>query len=258
MERNRFSSTLFPPRARHAVRRAPALQFAFTLSERPSPVKKNQNRQLNLPCSSGFSIVHKSADRPVAANFQFLKISVSLGQLPVGACPPQALLGSSTANWKLYHHLSLSFFEKIRLPDIPKDIPRHTPIPIPAMLFKTFIKTTLQSIAAVIPIVTPIIILLLFISLILHKFRFIEPSIPYFSTKEHSYIREPDRFTAYRTPICKKPHARHLDGANMGLEVSLAYSGTRNRSWQAAAVSSLESCFTNARLRENRFFILPR
>ena len=45
---------------------------------------------------------------------------------------------------------------------------------------------------------------------------------------------------------------------NMGLEVSLAYSGTRNRSWQAAAVSSLESCFTNARLRENRFFILPR
>ncbi len=65
------------------------------------------------------------------------------------------------------------FFEKIRLPDIPKDIPRHTPIPIPAMLFKTFIKTTLQSIAAVIPIVTPIIILLLFISFILHKFRFV-------------------------------------------------------------------------------------
>ena len=92
----------------------------------------------------------------------------------------------------------------------------------------------------------------------LHKFRFVEPSIPYFSTKEYSYIRESDRFTAYRTPICKKPHARHLDGANMGLEVSLSYSGTRNRSWQAAAVSSLESCFTNARLRENRFFILPR
>ena len=41
----------------------------------------------------------------------------------------------------MYHHLSLSFFEKIRLPDIPKDIPRHIPIPIPAMLFKTFIKT---------------------------------------------------------------------------------------------------------------------
>lgn len=74
-------------------------------------------------------------------------------------------------NWKLYHHLS--FFEKRRLPDIPKDIPRHIPIPIPAMLFKTFIKTTLQSIAAIIPIVTPIIILLLFISFILHKFQFV-------------------------------------------------------------------------------------
>ena len=97
-----FFHAFFPPRARHAVRRAPVLQFAFTLSERPSPVKKNQNRSLNQPCSSGFSIVHKSADRPVAANFQFLKISVSLGQLPVGACPPQALLGSSTANWKLF------------------------------------------------------------------------------------------------------------------------------------------------------------
>ena len=79
----------------------------------------------------------------------------------------------SSTNWKLYHHLSLSFFEKIRLPDIPKDIPRHTPIPIPAILFKTFIKTTLQSIAAVIPIVTPIIILLLFISFSLHKSRFV-------------------------------------------------------------------------------------
>lgn len=82
----------------------------------------------------------------------------------------QHALWASTTNRKLYHHLSLSFFEKIRLPDIPKDIPRHIPIPIPAMLFKTFIKTTLQSIAAVIPIVTPIIILLLFISFILHKF----------------------------------------------------------------------------------------
>ena len=59
------------------------------------------------------------------------------------------------------------FFEKIRLPDIPKDIPKHIPIPIPAMLFKTFIKTTLQSIAAVIPIVTPIITFLIFISFIL-------------------------------------------------------------------------------------------
>ena len=84
-----------------------------------------------------------------------------------------SMIATCPANLKLYHHLSLSFFEKIRLPDIPKDIPRHTPIPIPAMLFKTFIKTTLQSIAAVIPIVTPIIILLLFISFILHKFRFV-------------------------------------------------------------------------------------
>ena len=46
------------------------------------------------------------------------------------------------------------------------------------MLFKTFIKTTLQSIAAIIPIVTPIIILLLFISFILHKFRFVEMILP--------------------------------------------------------------------------------
>ena len=98
---------------------------------------------------------------------------------------PPLMLRANTINWKLYHHLSLSFFEKIRLPDIPKDIPRHTPIPIPAMLFKTFIKTTLQSIAAVIPIVTPIIILLLFISFILHKFLFIEQSIPYSSIKEY-------------------------------------------------------------------------
>ena len=101
----------------------------------------------------------------------------------------QHALWASTINRKLYHHLSLSFFEKIRLPDIPKDIPRHIPIPIPAMLFKTFIKTTLQSIAAVIPIVTPIIILLLFISFILHKFRFIELSIPCFPTKEYPYMK---------------------------------------------------------------------
>ena len=57
------------------------------------------------------------------------------------------------------------------------------------MLFKTFIKTTLQSIAAVIPIVTPIIILLLFISFILHKLRFIELSIPCFPTKEYLYMK---------------------------------------------------------------------
>lgn len=66
---------------------------------------------------------------------------------------------------ELYHHLSLSFFEKIRLPDIPNDIPRHIPIPIPAMLFNEFIKTTLQSTAAIIPTVIPIIILLHFMSL---------------------------------------------------------------------------------------------
>ena len=101
----------------------------------------------------------------------------------------QHVLWASTTNRKLYHHLSLSFFEKIRLPDIPKDIPRHTPIPIPAMLFKTFIKTTLQSIAAVIPIVTPVIILLLCISFILQKFRFVEPSIPYSSMKEYPYMK---------------------------------------------------------------------
>ena len=94
---NQLSISEYNPRMKYCDK----FQFAFTLSERPSPVKKNQNRSLNQPCSSGFSIVHKSADRPVAANFQFLKISVSLGQHPVGACPPQALLGSSTANWKL-------------------------------------------------------------------------------------------------------------------------------------------------------------
>lgn len=104
----------------------------------------------------------------------------------------QHALWASTTNRKLYRHLSLSFFERIRLPDRPKDIPRHTPIPIPAMLFKTFIKTTLQSIAAVIPIVTPIIILLLFISFILHKFRFVEPSIPYSSMKEYPYMKNVD------------------------------------------------------------------
>ena len=41
--------------------------------------------------------------------------------------------------------------------------------------------------------------------------------------KEHPYIPGPDRFTASILPICKSPHARHHDGANMGLDVSLAY-----------------------------------
>ena len=38
-------------------------------------------------------------NRPVATNFQFLKILAPLGQLLVGACLPQTLLGTSTANW---------------------------------------------------------------------------------------------------------------------------------------------------------------
>ena len=41
----------------------------------------------------------ESKNRPVATNFQFLKILATLGQLLVGACLPQTLLGTSTANW---------------------------------------------------------------------------------------------------------------------------------------------------------------
>jgi hypothetical protein len=41
----------------------------------------------------------ESKNRPVATNFQFLKILAPLGQLLVGACLPQTLLGTSTANW---------------------------------------------------------------------------------------------------------------------------------------------------------------
>ena len=41
-------------------------------------------------------------NRPVATNFQFSKILAPLGQLLVGACLPQTLLGTSTANWKLF------------------------------------------------------------------------------------------------------------------------------------------------------------
>lgn len=44
----------------------------------------------------------ESKNRPVATNFQFLKILAPLGQLLVGACLPQTLLGTSTANWNLY------------------------------------------------------------------------------------------------------------------------------------------------------------
>ena len=43
----------------------------------------------------------ESKNRPVATNFQFLKIFCPLGQLLAGACLPQTLLGTSTANWKL-------------------------------------------------------------------------------------------------------------------------------------------------------------
>ena len=41
----------------------------------------------------------ESKNRPVATNFQFLKILAPLRQLLVGACLPQTLLGTSTANW---------------------------------------------------------------------------------------------------------------------------------------------------------------
>ena len=43
----------------------------------------------------------ESKNRPVATNFQFLKILATLGQLLVGACLPQTLLETSTANWNL-------------------------------------------------------------------------------------------------------------------------------------------------------------
>ena len=43
----------------------------------------------------------ESKNRPVATNFQFLKILAPLGQLLVGACLPQTLLGTSMANGKL-------------------------------------------------------------------------------------------------------------------------------------------------------------
>ncbi|WP_197036355.1 hypothetical protein [Faecalibacterium prausnitzii] len=41
----------------------------------------------------------ESKNRPVATNFQFLKILATSGLLLVGACLPQTLLGTSTANW---------------------------------------------------------------------------------------------------------------------------------------------------------------
>jgi len=47
-----------------------------------------------------FFAICKSKNRPMATNFQFLKILAPLGQLLVGACLPQTLLGTITANWK--------------------------------------------------------------------------------------------------------------------------------------------------------------
>ena len=43
----------------------------------------------------------ESKNRPVATNFQFLKISCPLGQLLVGACLPQTLRETNATNWKL-------------------------------------------------------------------------------------------------------------------------------------------------------------
>ena len=48
---------------------------------------------------NSFSPKREGKNRPVATNFQFLKILATLGQLLVGACLPQTLLGTSTANW---------------------------------------------------------------------------------------------------------------------------------------------------------------
>ena len=75
----------------------------------------------------------------------------------------RSILMIRSANWKSYHRLSLSFFERIRLPDMPKDIPKHIPTPIPAIPFNAFMKTILQSIAIAIPMMIPVTILLLFI-----------------------------------------------------------------------------------------------
>jgi hypothetical protein len=54
-----------------------------------------------LAAKSGFSKsagFRESKNRPVATNFQFLKILAHLGQLLVGACLPQTLLETITAN----------------------------------------------------------------------------------------------------------------------------------------------------------------
>ena len=46
----------------------------------------------------------ESKNRPVATNFQFLKILAPLGQLLVGACLPQTLL---LTIWKLHDYAPL-------------------------------------------------------------------------------------------------------------------------------------------------------
>ena len=40
-------------------------------------------------------------NRPVATNFQFLKILATSGLLLVGACLPQTLLGTRAISWNL-------------------------------------------------------------------------------------------------------------------------------------------------------------
>ena len=54
---------------------------------------------VDIPDSLGTAFERREIkNRPVATNFQFLKIFCPLGQLLVGACLPQTLLGMSTAN----------------------------------------------------------------------------------------------------------------------------------------------------------------
>ena len=55
----------------------------------------------------------ESKNRPVATNFQFLKILATLGQLLVGACLPQTLLGTSTANWNLTNPTCASYYTHV-------------------------------------------------------------------------------------------------------------------------------------------------
>ena len=55
----------------------------------------------------------ESKNRPVATNFQFLKILAPLGQLLVGACLPQTLLGTSTANWNLTNPTCASYYTHV-------------------------------------------------------------------------------------------------------------------------------------------------